>query len=250
MEPPRSVAGDRVLTVPNALSALRLILVPVFLYLLLVVHEAAWAVAILVFSGFSDWADGKIARLVANQSSKLGALLDPAVDRIYMIAVPMALAVANIVPWWIVLTLIARDAVLAATLPILRSRGLTALPVAYLGKAATFALMSGFPLILLGQWDALWSRVILACGWAFLIWGMAMYLWSGLLYLIQVRMVLALPRTGAERPGKSMRRAGAERPGKSMRRAGAERPGKSMRRAGAERPGRSMRSDLENRTRE
>jgi len=181
---------------PNALSVLRLILVPVFLYLLLVMHENAWAVAILMFSGFSDWADGKIARLVANQSSKLGALLDPAVDRIYMIAVPVALAVAGIVPWWLVITLVVRDGLLAGTLPILRSRGLTALPVAYIGKAATFALMSGFPLVLLGQWDALWSRVILACGWAFVIWGMAMYLWSGVLYLIQVRMVLALPRVG------------------------------------------------------
>ena len=75
---------------------------------------------------------------------------------------------------------------LAATLPVLRSRGLTALPVTYIGKAATFALMSAFPLILLGQWDALWSRVILACGWAFLIWGLALYLWSAVLYLIQV----------------------------------------------------------------
>ena len=197
----RELPNNRVLTVPNALSAIRLILVPVFLYLLLVVHENAWAVAILMFSGFSDWADGKIARLVANQSSKLGALLDPAVDRIYMVVVPVALAVAGIVPWWIVITLLARDVVLAGTLPILRSRGFTALPVAYLGKAATFALMSGFPLVLLGQWDALWSRVILACGWAFLIWGMAMYLWSGVLYLIQVRMVLALPRTSRRDPG-------------------------------------------------
>src|SRR3954449_10513723 len=168
---------DRVLTVPNALSVLRLALIPVFLYLLLALHAYGWAVAILMFSGFSDWADGKIARLVANQSSKLGALLDPAVDRIYMVTVPVALAIAGVVPWWIVITLLGRDAVLAATLPVLRTRGFTALPVTYIGKAATFALMSGLPLILLGQWDALWSRVILAIGWAFLIWGMAMYLW-------------------------------------------------------------------------
>ena len=181
---------DRVLTVPNALSALRLVLVPVFLYLLLVVHANAWAVGVLMFSGFSDWADGKIARMVANQSSRLGELLDPAVDRIYMVTVPVALAIYGAVPWWIVITLIGRDVVLAATLPVLRSRGLTALPVTYIGKAATFALMSGFPLILLGQWDALWSRVVLACGWAFLIWGMAMYLWSAVLYLIQVAMVV------------------------------------------------------------
>jgi cardiolipin synthase len=182
-------ARDRVLTVPNALSVLRLVLVPVFLYLLLVIHANGWAVGVLMFSGFSDWADGKIARMVANQSSRLGELLDPAVDRIYMVTVPVALAIYGAVPWWIVVTLIGRDVVLAATLPVLRSRGLTALPVTYVGKAATFALMSGFPLILLGQWDALWSRVVLACGWGFLIWGVAMYLWSGVLYLIQVTMV-------------------------------------------------------------
>ena len=182
--------GDRVLTIPNALSVVRLLLVPVFLYLLLGVHAIGWAVAVLMFSGFSDWADGKIARLVANQSSRLGELLDPAVDRIYMVVVPVALAIQGAVPWWIVLTLIGRDAVLAATLPVLRGRGLTALPVTYIGKAATFALMSGLPLILLGQFDGLWSRVILACGWAFLIWGLAMYLWSGVLYLAQVVMVM------------------------------------------------------------
>jgi cardiolipin synthase len=195
----REAPGDRVWTVPNALSVVRLILVPVFLYLLFGVHEYGWAVAVLMFSGFSDWADGKIARLVANQSSRLGALLDPAVDRIYMAAVPIALAIAGIVPWWFVAILLGRDVLLAATLPVLRSRGLTALPVSYLGKAATFALMSGFPFVLLGQWDELWSRVILACGWAFLIWGMAMYLWSAVLYLIQVQLVVRqLPRAAGD----------------------------------------------------
>jgi cardiolipin synthase (CMP-forming) len=181
---------DRVVTVPNVLSVLRLLLVPVFLYLLLVAHANGWAVAVLMFSGFSDWADGKIARMVDNQSSRLGELLDPAVDRIYMLTVPLAFGFAHIVPWWIVITLIGRDAILAGTLPLLRSRGLTALPVTYIGKGATFALMSGFPLILLGQWDALWSRVILACGWAFVIWGLALYLWSAVLYLLQVGMVM------------------------------------------------------------
>ena len=181
---------DRVVTVPNALSVLRLILVPVFLYLLLVAHANGWAVGVLMFSGFSDWADGKIARLVDNQSSRLGALLDPLVDRVYMITVPLAFGVAGIVPWWLILILIGRDAVLAATLPVVRSRGLSALPVSYIGKGATFALMSAFPLILLGQWDALWSRVILACGWAFLFWGLALYLWWGVLYLIQVAMAV------------------------------------------------------------
>lgn len=198
---------DRVLTIPNALSVLRLLLVPVFLYLLFT-GAIGWAVAVLMFSGFSDWADGKIARLVDSQSSRLGELLDPAVDRIYMAVTPVALAAAGVVPWWFVVVLLGRDVVLAATLPVLRSRGLTALPVTYLGKAATFALMSGLPLVLLGQFDALWSRVILACGWAFLIWGMALYLWSAVLYLAQVGLVLKrLPRspgntaTGRRSPG-------------------------------------------------
>ena len=181
---------DRVLTVPNALSAIRLVLVPVFLYLLLVADATGWAVAVLMFSGASDWADGKIARLFANQSSRLGELLDPAVDRIYMVTVPISMALAGIIPWWVVILLLARDGVLAATLPVLRSRGLSALPVTYIGKAATFALMSGLPLVLLGQFDGQWARVVLAIGWGFLIWGMAMYLWSGILYLLQVGMVM------------------------------------------------------------
>ena len=179
---------DRVLTVPNALSVLRLVLVPVFLYLLLVAHANGWAVAVLMFSGFSDWADGKIARLVANQSSRLGELLDPAVDRIYMVTVPLAFGVAR---HRAVVDRHHADRPRRACWPrrcrLLRSRGLTALPVTYIGKGATFALMSGFPLILLGQWDALWSRVVLACGWAFLIWGLRMYLWSAVLYLSRWR---------------------------------------------------------------
>nr|ABP45883.1 CDP-diacylglycerol-phosphatidylglycerol phosphatidyltransferase [Mycolicibacterium gilvum PYR-GCK] len=186
---------DRVMTVPNALSVIRLVLVPVFLYLLLVADLTGWAVAVLMFSGASDWADGKIARLCANQSSRLGELLDPAVDRIYMITVPVSMAVAGVIPWWVVGLLLGRDAVLAATLPLLRGRGLTALPVTYIGKAATFALMSGLPLVLLGQLDGQWSRVVLAIGWGFLVWGMAMYVWSGILYLLQVGMVMrTMPR--------------------------------------------------------
>lgn len=185
----------RVWTIPNVLSVIRLALVPVFLYLLLARQAYGVATGILMFSGVSDWADGKIARLMDNQSSRLGELLDPLVDRIYMIAVPVGLAVAGVVPWWLVVVLLGRDAILAATLPVLRGRGVAALPVTYVGKAATFALMSGFPLVLLGQWDALWSRVVGACGWGFVIWGTGMYLWSAVLYLIQVVMVVrTLPK--------------------------------------------------------
>ena len=180
---------DRVLTVPNVLSVLRLVLIGVFVYLLLVSRSYGWATAVLMLSGASDWADGKIARLL-DQYSRLGELLDPAVDRLYMVVVPVSMAIAGMVPWWIIAVLLARDGLLAAMLPVLRGRGLTALPVTYIGKAATFALMSAFPLILLGQWDALWSRVVGACGWGFLIWGIYLYLWSFVLYLIQLGLVV------------------------------------------------------------
>jgi cardiolipin synthase len=192
----------RVLTIPNVLSIVRLVLLPVFGYLLLVRHAYGPAVAVLMVSGVSDWADGKIARLVANQSSPLGEVLDPLVDRVYMVAVPVMLAAAAVVPWWLVAVLMARDAILAATLPVLRARGVRALPVTYVGKAATFALMSGFPLVLLGQWDAVWSRVVGASGWAFVIWGTGMYLWSAVLYLLQVRLVARrLPRASGQAVG-------------------------------------------------
>ena len=199
---------DRVLTIPNMLSVIRLALIPVFVYVLLFAHANGWAVAILTFSGASDWADGKIARTM-NQSSRLGVLLDPAVDRLYMVTVPVVMALSGFVPWWVVVTLLLRDGLLAATLPLLRSRGLSALPVTYIGKAATFALMTGFPLILLGGWGALWSRVVGAFGWGFLIWGIYAYLWSFVLYAVQLTLVLRRMPKLDHRAGQPVaRRAG------------------------------------------
>ncbi|MBY0442312.1 MAG: CDP-alcohol phosphatidyltransferase family protein [Mycobacteriaceae bacterium] len=184
-------AYNRVLTVPNVLSAVRLVLLPVFVYLLLIAHAHAWAVVILMFTGASDWADGKIARLL-NQTSKLGVLLDPAVDRLYLAIIPVTFGVGGLVPWWIIVVLLMRDGLLAAALPALRSRGLSALPVTYVGKAATFALMSAFPLILLGHSAVSWSQVSLACGWAFLLWGLYMSLWAFMLYAMQVTLVIRM----------------------------------------------------------
>ncbi|MDI3315792.1 MAG: CDP-alcohol phosphatidyltransferase family protein [Mycobacterium sp.] len=206
-------AHDRVLTVPNALSAVRLALIPALVYALLVVHADAWAVAILAISGVSDWADGKIAR-VLGQASSLGALLDPAVDRLYLVTVPIVFGVRGLVPWWIVITLLARDGLLATTLPVLRRRGLTALPVTYVGKAATFGLMAAFPLILLGHLGGVCNRVLLACGWAALIWGLYMYLWALVLYALQVVAVVRTmpPVTAGDRGWRGHREPGGEQP--------------------------------------
>lgn len=188
------VAGpsDRVLTLPNALSVLRLLGVPVFLWLILNEYDGA-AVLVLMVSGFTDYLDGKIAR-AWGQTSKLGTLLDPAADRLYILATLIGLTARGVVPLWLTLLLVGRDVLLALTLPVLRRHGYGPLPVHYLGKAATFNLLAGFPLLLLGQWDNAVGDVAYAVGWAFAIWGTALYWWAGILYLVQVRDLVRADR--------------------------------------------------------
>lgn len=193
-----TVSPDRILTVPNALSMLRLALIPVFIWLLLVEESVGWAFVVLFVSGLTDWLDGKLARLL-DQSSRLGELLDPAADRLYILVIPICFGLRDFVPWWLIGLIIARDVLLFATVPLLRSRGLLALPVLYVGKAATFALMSAFPWLLVGQLDSIIGTICYPIGWAFLIWGVAMYLWSFVLYWAQTIIVVRrLPALGRE----------------------------------------------------
>ena len=185
-------ATDRVLTVPNALSLARLVGVPFFLWLVLNEHDAA-AVIVLMVSGFTDWLDGKIARRW-NQMSRVGQLLDPAADRLYILATLIGLTVRDVVPLWLTLALVGRDLLLSFTLPLLRRHGYGPLPVHFLGKAATFNLLAGFPLLLLGEGESLVSQVAHAFGWAFAIWGTALYWWAGVLYVVQVSQVVGEDR--------------------------------------------------------
>lgn len=176
------VYSDRILTVPNVLSTIRLLGVPVLLWLLIVQKADGWAFALLIASGFTDFLDGKLARLL-DQSSKLGAILDPLVDRLYLLATLGGFLIRGILPWWLVLVLAARELILAGTLPIYRRRGLPPPEVIYLGKAATFALMSALPWILAGQMDWALAGFSRAFGWAFMVWGTAVYVWTGILYV-------------------------------------------------------------------
>jgi len=193
---------DRVVTVPNALSLLRLLGVPVFLWLVLNEHDPA-AVALLMVSGVTDWLDGKIARRWG-QMSRLGQLLDPAADRLYILATLVGLTIRDVVPLWLTLALVGRDVLLAGFLPVLRRAGYGPLPVSFLGKAATFNLLCGFPLLLLGEGDSLVSEIAHAFGWAFAIWGTALYWWAGVLYAVHVQRLVgavrAEPRTGTREP--------------------------------------------------
>jgi cardiolipin synthase len=187
--------SDRVVTLPNALSVLRLVGVPFFFWLVLAEHDGA-AVLVLMVSGVTDYLDGKIAR-AWGQTSRLGTLLDPAADRLYILATLIGLTIRDVVPLWLTLLLVGRDLLLATTLPLLKRHGYGPLPVHYLGKAATFNLLSGFPLILLGEWTNTVGDVAHAFGWAFAIWGTALYWWAGILYLVQVRSLLRDEPAGA-----------------------------------------------------
>ncbi|HEY2207007.1 MAG TPA: CDP-alcohol phosphatidyltransferase family protein [Pseudonocardia sp.] len=189
-------------TVPNALSVLRLAGVPLFLWLLLGPRADGYAVLVLMLSGITDWLDGKTARWL-NQYSRLGELLDPAADRLYVLSTLAAFLIRDIVPWWVVAALVGRDVVLAGCVAILRRRGYGPFPVTYLGKAATFNLLYAFPLLLLARLGSEAAPVALAFGYAFTAWGGALYLWSGFVYLIQfgraLHRPLATPTGGLDR---------------------------------------------------
>jgi cardiolipin synthase len=175
----------RVWTVPNALSFLRLLGVPLFLWLVLGPEADGWALAVLAASGITDYLDGYLARRL-DQTSQLGQVLDPVADRLYILAVVIGLALRDIVPWWFAIVLPLRDVLLWGLVPILRTRGYSALPVHFLGKAATFNLLYAFPLLLLGDGTGSAATLAKVFGWAFAGWGIGLYWWAGILYAYQV----------------------------------------------------------------
>ncbi len=181
--------SDRVLTVPNLLSVLRLLGVPLFLYLVLGPEYDVLALIVLMVAGITDYLDGLLARTL-NQASKLGQLLDPVADRLYILSVVVALALRDIIPLWLAVLLPLRDVYLFALVPFLRTRGYSALPVHFLGKAATASLLYAFPLLLLGDDAGTLADLANVFGWAFAIWGTGLYWWAGLLYGWQVRKLL------------------------------------------------------------
>lgn len=184
-------ATDRIWTVPNLLSALRLAGVPIFLYWVLrAPYHDGWAIWLLIAAGASDYLDGKIARKYG-QFSRLGQLLDPAADRLYILATLLALVARDGLPLWWAAALIGRDVLLAGTLPVLKRHGYGPLPVSFLGKAATFNLLYAFPMLLaaLPDRDDVLSTVFRPIGWAFATWGSALYMWAAVLYLVQVRQL-------------------------------------------------------------
>jgi cardiolipin synthase (CMP-forming) len=194
------VTSDRVLTIPNLLSFARIALVPVFLWLLLVPRET-WsdllALLILGLSAFTDWLDGYLARRW-NQITRIGQLLDPVADRLYIVATVVAFVLRDIIPLWFAVLIVARDVVLALVIPVLRHYGLGPLPVHFLGKAATFNLLYALPLLLLGEFDGVFGTVALVFGWAFAVWGAGLYWAAAALYIEEARRQIRVQRALAQ----------------------------------------------------
>lgn len=187
---------DAWLTFPNVLSVLRILAVPLFCYLLLGPRADLWALVVLVASGGSDWLDGKLARWLG-QYSKLGALLDPLADRLYILATLVAFVLRGVFPWWAAALLVLKDVVVGLCLPLLRRHGYAPPDVHYIGKAATFVLLYAFPLLLLAQGTSTAAEAARPVAVAFVIWGSVLYLWSGVLYVVQVCVALRRARTAS-----------------------------------------------------
>lgn len=183
--------SSRVLTVPNCLSFFRLALVPVFLFFI-VTGQDAFALITLVVSSITDYLDGYLARRL-HQISRLGQLLDPAADRIYIFAALIGLAWRDLVPWWLVAIVIARDLMLAILGLVLANHGYGPLPVHHLGKIATFCLFYALPLLMLGEALPAIAWFSLPVGWAFALWGVFLYWWAGIIYLRETVRVVRLP---------------------------------------------------------
>ena len=181
---------SQVWTIPNIISMVRLAGVPLFLWLVIGPEADVWALVVLMISGFTDWLDGYLARRL-DQTSKLGEILDPVADRLYILAAVIGLLYRDIIPLWVAVLLPLRDLFLWGLVPFLRTRGYSALPVHYLGKAATAALLYSFPMLFLGDGDGPVATLADVFGWAFAIWGIGLYWWAGLLYAWQVRKLMA-----------------------------------------------------------
>ena len=185
--------SDRIWTVPNLISFARLLGVPLFLYLLLGPHRDVAAVVVLAVGGTTDWVDGYVARRLG-QVSRLGELLDPFADRLYILATLIGFTLRELIPWWLAAALLLRELVLGVALLVLRRHGYGPPPVHFVGKTATFVLLVTFPVLLLANAVPAWEPVVVPIGWGLAWWAIGLYWAAAVLYLWQAAMLLRADR--------------------------------------------------------
>jgi cardiolipin synthase len=191
--------SNRVFTIPNIISFARLLTIPVFLWLVYAGHELAGFI-VLVVAVSTDFVDGLVARKL-NQISRLGMFLDPLADRLFIAAVVVALAIREVVPLWLVILVVLRDVLLGIGAAILSRYGAGVLPVKWMGKWATFALLASLPLFLLAALFQPIEEVVVPFAWAVALAGTVLYWWVGFIYLFDaLRMVR---ESGSEHPANS-----------------------------------------------
>jgi len=192
VEVSKSDVSDRIFTVPNVLSFIRLLLVPVFL-VLIIAGQDGLALLVLVVSSVSDYLDGVIARRF-RQISRLGQLLDPAADRAFIFAALIGLAIREVIPWWLFVVIVARDLMLVGLGLVLANHGFGPLPVHRLGKAGTLCLFYALPIIMIAQAFPDATAIATPIGWAFALWGVFLYWWGGVIYATQTVRLARIPR--------------------------------------------------------
>jgi cardiolipin synthase (CMP-forming) len=185
--------ANRIWTIPNVISFVRLLGVPLFLYLLLGPHHDVAAVIVLAAGGTTDWVDGYVARRM-NSVSRLGELLDPFADRLYILATLVGFTLREVVPWWLTAALLLREAVLGVALLILRRHGYGPPPVHYVGKTGTFVLLAAFPVMLLAEAVPSIDSWALPIGWGLAWWALGLYWAAAVLYLAQTGALLRADR--------------------------------------------------------
>ncbi len=182
-------ASTRVLTVPNVISAVRLALVPVFLWLLFGVedrHAAAWLLGAL---GATDWVDGWIARRF-DQTSELGKVLDPIADRAVLFVGVVGIMIDGSVPAWFAVLTLVREGLVAVAAVVLGALGARRIDVTWWGKTGTFLLMFAFPLFLASEADLNWSGLARVLAWLCGIPGLAIHWYSAAGYVPAARDAL------------------------------------------------------------
>jgi len=181
---------DRIVTVPNAITLVRLACIPLFLWLLFGLGRQTEAAVLLAVLGATDWVDGFVARRF-HQVSTFGKVLDPVADRVLVVTAVIAIIVYGAVPLWFGVATLAREVVVSGAVLLLAMLGATRIDVLWVGKAGTFALMFAYPAFLLGDGSAVWQGPVRVIAWVTGIIGLTLAWIAACSYVPVARKALA-----------------------------------------------------------